>query len=290
MEKFKKPLVEDLSTPNDPNIATTDENLTVDQMFQQTILPSVGRQIFSILPINGPTGALFNLRKKAASNDFELVRRDVEVYPSESIKTGVTKEAIQDIIAQYGRNAYDIIGTMLRGLANEQENTRTLAFLEANAKAGDFLQLSGPNNAELNLFEITQRVHEYVLAMNNQTLRTYEAFAVVPAKPLAGVMALHAYAGGEHKEERGLYIAHIGQTKFYLNPDANSTTAYVGLKDSINPSKSSGVFSPYQSQVVEATDPDTGENTFFIFNRFAISASPLHVTDNEMFYKFEVLV
>ena len=288
--ELKNTLVENTTTPNAPEIATTDENLSADVMFQQSELPSLGKQIFSVVPMNGPTAALFNIRKKDATTNFELVRNEVAVFPSESISTGLTQEVVQDIKSQFGKEAPMVVGKLLRGLANDQENTRTLEFLEANCKAESDLNLTDSLNAETNLFEITQRVHELILKANSLNLRTYEAFVVLPYTAVAAIMSLSAYAGGEEEDERGLFIAQIGQTKFFTNPDATSTTAYVGLLDKRNPSRSAAVFSPYVSNIVEATNPDTGELTYHIFNRFAITASPLHVTGNEMMFKFDVVL
>jgi hypothetical protein len=287
---LKSQIVEDTTGPNAPEIATTDENLSVDVMYQQQALPSLGRQIFSVIPMHGPTAALFNIRKKSGTENFELVRNEVEVYPSESIATGISQEAIQDLRSQYGKEVGPVVGTLLRGLSNDQENTRTLAFLEAQAKAEADLNLSDSLNAESNLMEITQKVHELVLRANSLNARTYEAFCVLPYVPGASIASLSSYVGGEDKDERGLFLAQVGQTKFFMNPDATSETAYVGLTDSRNPSKSSAVFSPYVSNVVEAQDPDSGAMNYFIFNRFAITASPLHVEDNEMLFKFDIVL
>lgn len=284
-----KILVEDTSTANAPNIATTDENLSVDQMFQQSSLPSLGRSIFPVIPMHGPTAALFNIRKKPGTNDFELLRNNVEVYPSESIKTGLTQETIQDMRNQYGKEANNVIGSLLRGLSNDQENTRTLAFLDTNSLADTDLILTNSKNAEQNVFEITQRVQELVLKTNSKSLRSYSAFAVVPYKALGGVMALNEYVGSNVNSEFGLFITRIGKTSYFLNPDATSTTAYVGIKD-INPSKSSAVFSPYKSTVTVALDPDTGNQVNHIFNRFAITQSPLHTASDEMLHKFTVVL
>lgn len=291
-------VVEDTVGSNEPNITTTDENLSVEQMYQQAALPSLGRQIFSVQPMHGPTAALFNIRKQVSGDanydannpSFVLLRNDVEVYPSESISTGLTKEAEQDIRSQYGKDANVIIGTLLRGLANDQENTRTLAFLDAQGynEAGFDLTLTDSLNAETNAFEISQRVHELVLRANSKNMRTYESFCVLPYQAAATFAALNSYVGGLDKEERGLFIAEVGNTKYYMNPNPASSTAYVGLKDTSNASKSSAVFSPYISNVVEATNPATGESSYHIYNRFAITASPLHETGNEMLFKFTI--
>lgn len=286
---LKNPLVEDTTGAASPEVATTDQNLTVGQMFQQTSLPSLGRSIFEVLPISGPTAGLFNLRKKTGTNNFELVRNNVEVYPSESIKTGLTQETIQDIKRQYGLNYNDVIGKLLRGLANVQENTRTLAFLEAQSKLEADLNLTNSQNAELVTFEVGQRVHELIVKSNAVNQRTFDSWCVLPYYAAASFAALNNYVGGMKKDETGLFISQIGNTKFYMNPDVTSTTAYVGLNDFNNPNMVSAVFSPYMEDVVEATDPDTGNLSYFIFNRFAITKSPLHVTGDEMMFKFDIV-
>lgn len=283
-------ILEDTTGPNAQNIATTDEDLSVGAMFHQMQLPSLGRQIFNVVPMHGPTAALFNIKKKPGDNGFAVVRREVEVFPSESIPTGLTEEVVQDIKAQYGKDAKNVIGQLLRGLANDQENSRTMGFLDTKSLSISDLQLTDSLNAETNLFEISQRVNELVLKANTKNVRTYEAFCVLPYYIGASISALGSYVGGLEESERGLFIRQIGQVKYFMNPDPTSTLAYVGLKDEINHSRSSAVFSPFEETVSVAYDPDSGEHKYFIFNRFAITESPLHETDNEMLFKFNVLV
>lgn len=288
----KNLLQEDLTSAADPSVATTDQDLSIGQMFQQSSLPSLGKQIFSVIPMYGPTAGLFNLKRSATPDSngntvFKLVRRDASVYNSTSIPTGLTQEAAQDIWAMFGKSTPLVIGSLLRGIANDDENAKTLAFLDAQSAASTGITLSSSGNAETNLFEITQKVHELVLQINSLSLRSYQAYAVIPYTPLAGIMGLSSYAGANNITERGLFIAEFGQTKFYMNPNPASTTAYVGIKD-FNPSKSSAVFSPYTSDVIEAVDPDSGELFYHLYNRYAITASPLHETGKEMMYKFTI--
>jgi len=269
-------------------VATTDQDLTVDQMYQQAALPSLAKQIFSVVQMEGPTAAVFNIRKKPGTTDFELRRNEAQVFPSDPINTGLTKEVVKDIKTQYGKEAKSVIGTLLRGLANEQENTRTLSFLDNESLPVSDLTLSDKPNAETNLMEIVQKVHELVLKANSKSMRTFEAFCVLPFKYGASIASLNKYVGGASKDERGLFLAQVGQTKFYMNPDATSTTAYVGLKDSDMISKSSGMFGPFANEIKEAQDPNTGEDLYFIFNRFSITKSPLDEVGNELLFKFDI--
>ena len=290
MEINENQLVENITSPlgGDPNIAQTEQNLSVDNIFQQTTIQSLARQVCSNVTLKGPSGAIFNIKK--TSDGFKLVRKDVIEFPSTLLSTGVTREAIQDLKSQFGKDIDIVIGTLFRGISNEIENDKLFEVLDVESKDYGDLQLSDSLNAEMNLFEVTQRVHEIILKMNQKFQRTFDAFAIIPYKPLGGIMGLSQYAGALKKEERGLFITQIGSTKFYLNPDINNEYAYVGLKDEDNLSKSSLVFAPYQNQIIDVIDPDSGEVIYFLVNRFAIESSPLHEVDNEMLYKFKVLV
>jgi hypothetical protein len=290
MEKIKENeiIVEDTTVANAANIATTDENVSIESIFQQGAMPSLAKQIFSVAKISGPTAALFNIRKKSGSDEFTLLRAEVEVYPSKSINTGLSLETIEDLRSQYGKEADQIVGKLLRGLANDGENEKTIAFLESKCLSESALVLTDSSNAETNLFEITQRVQELVLKANSKNIRTYEAFCVLPYKLGASISTLSKYASDDNSTERGLFLAEIGQTKYYLNPNSDAEKIYVGLKESKNLSKSSAVFTPDQENIITAQDPDSGETVFFIINRFGITASPLHELGNEMLFKFEV--
>lgn len=280
-------LNEDLTLAGDPNIAQTDQNLSIDGIFQQTNIPSLAREICSVAELTGPSGALFNIIRKDDSS-ITLIRKEVEVFPSEILKTSITREAIQDLKSQFGKDADSIIGTLFRGLSNDVENEKLLTVLSANSKDYGDLQLSDSLNASTTAFELTQRIHEIVLKINQKYQRSYEAFCILPAISMSSFMGLGSYLGSV-KDSKGLFITQIGKTKFYLNPDSTDLFAYVGLHDD-NLSKSSLVLSPYQNQILDAVNPDSGDIHYFLVHRFAITVSALHELNNEMLYKFKVLV
>lgn len=281
-------ILENTIGSGDPNIAQTDQNLSIDNIFQATTAPSLAREICSTAVLNGPSGALFNIIKKTGT-DIKLIRKEVEVFPSEILKTNITREAIQDLRSQFSKEADLIVGTLFRGLSNDVENARLLEVLDAESKDYGDLQLSDSLNAGTNSFEILQRVQEIVLKMNQKHFISYNAFCVLPSSVLAGIMGLEGFLRSEDKESSGLFVTQIGKTKFYLNPDSTDEYAYVGLKDD-NLSKSSLVFCPYQNQILDAVSPDNGDINYFLVNRFAISSSALHRLDEEMLYKFKVFL
>lgn len=269
------------------DIQGTDANLTVDGMFQQSSVESLAKRVCSVSKITTPSGGIFNIRKKSGTQDFELIRKNIEVYPSTPVKTGITNEAIQDIKNIFGKDYVNIIGKLFRGIANDMENEKLFEFLDSNCKDYGTLTLSDSLNAQTNIFEVTQRVQEIILKMNQKSFRTYESFVILPAEPLAGILAT-SQLFGNNLDENGLFITRLGKTSYYLNPNVTSTTAYVGLIDNENPSRSSITFLAYQSQVMDVVNPDNGNTVYFLYNRFGIAASPLHETGKEMLYKFDI--
>lgn len=271
------------------NIPSSETNLTADEMFQQSGIESLAMRICAVTPLQNPIGGVFNIKRKAGTNDLELVRKNVEVLPTELIKTGLSQEALQNIMNIFGKKSTQIIGNLFRGIANEIENTALLSLLRDKSKDYGELALSDSLNFETNLGELMQRVNEIIIKMNQKNFRTYEAFAILPAVALTSIYSVgKLFNHHEEFNENGLFLTKIASTNFYLNPDVNDNYAYVGLNDFEDLGKSSLYFAPYQSQIIETNEYDTGNLVYFLINRFAISESPLHEVDDEMLYKFEI--
>lgn len=287
-EKNLKKLHEDTTGPNAPNIAITDEIVNIGKLFQLTTAPSLGKSIFPILPLHGPTGALFGIRNKTDKSGFELIRKDVEVFPSVTINTKITKEVIGDIYNQFGEDGVKTTVKFLRGLANEQENIKTIEFLNTNCLSVNNLTLSTPGVAETVVFEVSKYVNELIARANIPTFKTISGFAVLPYKVGAAFAVMNSMFR-DNRDQSALFLHEIGNVKYFLNPDVNTNTAYVGLLDFEEPIKSAGIFSPFKTDIFTATDPDSGQEVYFIYNRFAITASPFHGPGTEMMFKFNIL-
>ena len=265
-----------------------DQNLTVDEMFQQNKIDSLAKYVCSVSPLDGPGGAIFNLKVNPNNNGVKLVRKEVVTFPSEPIRTDISNESIYDMRAMFGKNADKVIGKLLRGLSNVQENERLFQVLNAEAKLDTDLQLSDSLNSSTNFAEIGQKVQELIIKMNQKDFRTYESFVILPVYALGAFANVSTWVNSTNADSDNLFITKINKTSYYLNPNVESTMAYVGLKDN-NMSKSSLYFVPYVSEIQDAIDPDSGINVFRIYNRFAISTSVLHEAGNEMLYKFNIL-
>lgn len=272
-----------------PSIATTDENLSIQGLYQQSKLPSLGRNIFTVIEMHGPTGAIFNIGSTASG--ITILRKDVEVYDYKNppIKTMITEEAIQDIKSQFGENGLTLVANYLKGIANDDENVKTIAFLKSKSVTTSNITLSEPTMPDLVWREISYKVQECVLKMNSQHIRTYNAFVVLPYSLGASIMSVFAdLHNSELADRTSLFIGKSGLTKWYINPNPTDTEIYVGLKDESGSGRGCAVFSPYVNEISFVNNYESGNHVCFIYNRYAITESPLHSNAEPMMMKFSV--
>jgi hypothetical protein len=263
------------------DIAQTDE--IVNAIIETKQYESLAYQICEVSPIHGPTGATFALVYR--DNKFQLLRGNVVVEEDVMENTGFTKEAVQDLYSQFGKSATDFIARSFGGVSNMNENRKLIAKMSDFAAESADLYLSDPSNAETTMFEIQQKVAQLVLLINSTSFKSLDSFVVMPLRQAASMLAISNRLP-ENKKEKGLYLGSNSRTKFYLNPDVSSDEFFVGIYSSV-PGQSSLVMSPYFHTIVTATDPKTGNENIFNFNRYAITESKLSEVQ-KMLYKFKI--
>lgn len=282
---MKKKLNEDQWAPN---IAVTDENLSINGIYQQSKLPSLGRSIFTVTEVHGPTAALFNITGNNKGG-ISLLRSEVEVFDSVPVRTNITHETVQDMKSQFGEDALYRIANLLKGFANDDENVKTIAFLQANAIPTTPVTITDQLSPDYTWREISWKVQQCILEMNSKHIRTYNAFVVLPYKYASAIMSVFAdLRNSDIADASTLFVGKSGLTDWYVNPDSSDNKVYVGLKDDLGTGRSCAVFSPYKNEITDAIDYETGSKVYFIWNRYAITISPLHSNEEPMLMSFEV--
>lgn len=290
LKKSVKPMSEqvtfgDISANNsDPNIDSGDKNL-LNKLFQELRLSSLPREIFAYVKMGSSSGGIFAMRTKANSKDIEVIRQNISCEIREPLKTSISQEAYQDIKYMYGEDAIENIAKMLRAETNAQENSDCIKFLKS--ASSDEGTLSFEDGTEEKFYALNRKINECVLKANYESIRCFSNWAVVPYTVLSYVLGeLTNVNGIALGENNSLKVARIGLTDFYLNPDISDKNIYVGLKDSINTSKSSAFFGDYTSDVTSTIDPSDGSFKFYIYNRYGIAKNPLANGSKPMLFKF----
>jgi len=281
IEFLKEKSVELTDLSESIEVADTDE--IVNAVIERKQYSSLAYQICEVSPIHGPTGATFAL--VYLDGKFKLLRGEVTVEEDPLEDTGFTVEAMQDLLSQFGKSAYDFIGKSFGGVSNVNENKKLITKMSNFAASTTDLYLSDPANAETTMFEVQQKVSALVLLINSSSFKSLDSFAVVPMSIGASMLAISNRLP-ENNKEKGLFLGANSRTKFYLNPDVTSDEIFVGIKSEI-PGQSSIIMSPYHHSIKTAVNPETGENTVFNFNRYAITESRLSESE-KMLYKFKI--
>lgn len=273
-----------------PNIETTDENLSLPEIYMKMRFPSVGKEIFTNAPVHGPTGAIFAIRGKASKDGYELLRSEVEVFPDMlEKKVEISKEVVEDLQSMFGLDGLKLLAAYLAGFAKEEENDKTLAFLEANCVSRPNLTLSEPQNPETTWKEISYKAHQLVLEANMTGKMTYNAFVLLPYKYAASIMADFAdLHNSSFANIDKAFVGNSGNLKFFINPNPEADTAYVGLTHLFDTGKSCATFSEYFNEIREALDPKSGRIKYFIYSKFALTKNPLHTTTTPLMFKFKI--
>lgn len=266
------------------NIANTDQDLSLPTLYQQMGAPSLAKLLFSSIELNGPTGALFNIRKKKDENSLELLRSDVEIFPSQPINTKVTTEVLEDIGRQFGLDGKKSVAVMLKGLANSQENEQLMTFLSKHAKPVGKLSMNGVSSFD-NFYELTRKVSEEILLMNLGSVKTFRANVLLPYSVASMIMGYNS--AGTSANTNTFYVGGCNLQSFYVNTDTKDNNIYIVLCDPYDASKSGAVYAPYQNEINLVQDAESGNYVYFIYNRYAFGISPLHSMDDPSIVKFE---
>tara|TARA_B110000263_G_C15299768_1_gene507358 strand:- start:1572 stop:2435 length:864 start_codon:yes stop_codon:yes gene_type:complete len=275
------------------NIGTADFSFnSLINAFEELPTISLLRAVAAVVPMKMSTGQIINLKRNAATNSFETVVSTLTINTATAnpIQSGLSMEAMRDLTNQYGLDGYKIAANLLKGITDKEENDAFLAFLAANSLATPVLTLTDAGNAELNLFEVTQRVQELVIKMNTPSFRTYDAFVILPYKQVAAISALSKWSGGDEDNADRLIVNKLGKTKYYVNPDPAATEAYVGLSDDDKKSMgaSSVIMGTFPQEILKSGFVESFQGNIGILNRYATAVNPLSVGGAEMLVSFVI--
>lgn len=291
-QELLEKLVQLLETNVSQDIQSTDQ-IVNPVLFKDLKQHNLQTDIFQELELTGYSGALFNQTRKS-SKEFTIIRKEVEVFPSTPIKTGITKEAYEDMAQMYGaKEAERVLRTLFEGIINDDQNEKTLQFLAKESKEVTPMSLPGDSkdNAQKVMYHLSKKVGSLIHAINDDRFLTHSQYCVLPSKWSGQIEFLglfgHQLTTGE-QAINGSNRTNIVQKNVNLiyvhNPisvdtDQNADYIYVGLINKENLSQSSAVFSPYRTEVVEAEDYESGDVSYNIFNRYQITQNPLHSED-----------
>ncbi len=107
----------------------------IGAMIEEQYKTSMAYEICDIQPLTTPTGSIFSFTKNLVSGHkykFTVSKTTVEVenYP---IDTGFTKEAWDDLDAQFGKDANKVASSIFGAMSGSNETNSVMTVIKANA-------------------------------------------------------------------------------------------------------------------------------------------------------------
>lgn len=268
---------------------------------------SLAYQICSVQPMTSSFGRLYTSRKQTDSNDLEVVTRDINVQ-AYTVSSGFTQEVFHDMTNMYNKTSDDSGLKILSGLSHQDENKKLMVLLNSESTIKPELTINDSGNLESILFQLSRKVSESVLEINQEAYKGLDSFCIVSKHWAAAVLGSFDYM--KDGQERDLFIGRIGRTDFYVNPFSDAMSeftdafdyayeieetsvpdyCYVGIISEVS-GNSSLTFAPYSYESNFVPDPDTGNLSLFLINRYGLVTSPLHkpLENKSMLHKFALI-
>jgi hypothetical protein len=273
-------------------------------------------EICDVFPLQSTLGRLYVSKRKFTttedSTDFEIIKKDI-MPELHTYNTSFTPEVLQDIKSMYGKNAKDLVTRNIRGVSDFYENRHLIEFIEQNAIEKPELILGEPQD---DVSFIMRRVGSAILEMNHYSYKTHKGWCILPWQ-YASIFFEYwrdlMMTDEKKKVNNHLYIGTFSNVDYYLDPRGKETevngefddsynddytigdlttenTIYVGLKAPEEPGYGSIIFSPYQYEIKDVIDPDTGEHYVHVFSRYGLAMSPfnLPMERKNMIHKFKI--
>ena len=272
---------------------------------------SLAYSICEVHPLKSTWGSYFSTFRKPDTTNFEIIRKDIYTQ-NIKIPSGFTKEVYQDLINMYGKKAPEKVANVLRGISDDQENFYVVDYIRNNSETLSVLNVDTASSGWITS-QIAAKVAEAVIIMNEKSFKTLESFCLLPPKWAKYFLGTSSVILDKSAKNNSTYfVGRYGKTDFYINPippdrtqfnndfnnDFENTNnnrtkdyCYVGLRDKDDIGVNSLIFAPYQYEIQEIPNPDTGSENIFLYNRFGFIENPQSdlPTGKKLLYKFEIV-
>lgn len=271
---------------NMENQALNEDNAMVNQALllgaidKILIKNSIARRVSDIQPMQGPVGIVSGAQWDKIEGKLTIAKTDVTAF-TEKIRTEFTIEALQDLQGIYKESFYDMLAHYILDELAYKIDEKFITMIKTRASTKDTLVFSGAT-FDNSLRSVGQSI---VVAVNKglsdlpiSDNRSPQGWAIVSsnvASLLAGTLGDSSKEGLD--DESPSYLGRIAGVDYfvdYTHPNDGLDSVVFGIKGN-GYSKGSTIFSPYIKQWVEAIDPGTGEQIFFLLDRTAMVVNPL---------------
>ena len=244
---------------------------------------------------------------KPSEYKFEVIHKDIEMK-TQKVKTSWTQEALQDYTALFVEKPLDEISKTLAGeLTNEaifQLDQEFVKFASNEAKKIEIPYTSIQTNSKFDMcFNIVELIYKHSADMISM-LHNKSSVSVLLSKDLCSILMSHPHFKPHEKldgtldDDNLFFIGRIHNIKIFndyynflkhtQDNKQTSSSILIGVKDLHNEVNSSVVYCPYQSTLNNEINPDSAENSVFLWHSYGLSMCPQHSNETPMLQLIEI--
>ena len=236
---------------------------------------------------------------KVSTYKFKILSQNVKMN-TQKIKSAWSLEALQDYKNLFTEKSIDEISRTLAGeLTNEaifqlDYEFVDLARKEAKVYFENFTKYANVSKLDL-AFNLVERINELAADMIAK-LHNKFCISVLLSTDLCSILMAHPHfkcrerLDGSFDEENFYYIGKINDIKIFndfhdflgKNKPETSASMLIGVKDLNNDVNCSIIYSPYQSNIVAESDPNSADYGVFVFHSYGLTMCPQHSVESPM--------
>lgn len=290
MENIENNIVEDVTvTANPANIV--DQAKLMGAIDRILIKKSIARRVSDIQPLKGPVGIITGAEWDKTTGKLTIAKTDVEAK-TKKIRTEFTQEALQDLKGIYNESFYELLAHYLVDEMSYHIDSEFITMVRARANPVADIAFPGATYDE-NLLSLGRaiaiKVSKGLADLPISDNRAPVGWAIV-SSDVASALGLTTNVnenvemvdGANDTDNSPSYLGRLNGVDYYIdytNPNDGTNSVVFGVKGN-GISKGSTIYCPYRKDWMEAVDPETGENVYFLMNRSAMVVNPL----DEKFY------
>lgn len=245
---------------------------------------SIAKRVSDIQPLKGPVGIVSGAQWDRTESKLSIAKANIEAV-SRKIRTEFTIEALQDLESIYKEDFYEVLAYYIVDEMAYQIDEAFINMVKNRASTTANLVFDGGFDEDLwaigqsIAITVTKGLSDLPISDN----RSPGGWAIVSSNigsilDLTTNVSLDVKGSGElNFDDSPSYIGKLGGVDYYIDythPNDGVDSVVFGIKGN-GFSKGSTIISPYRQDWLDAVDPSSGEQVYFLLERSGMAINPL---------------
>ena len=257
-------------------------NITVDyvdefigKLVEEGYIRSAANEICYNVPLTRPTGYAFGAIKDKLSNKIKINRKAVQVKDHFTI-TEITKEVLEDIMNQYGRDGISLLVDLIKRDLFIEQDDELFAYINSIAKKDPTTIRLNELDYESGMMKLKTYVDEQSMKIAGDIKAPNSPFVIGSPKAIGLLMLDDNEPEKRTKADIYSYVGSLGQRDLFVDYNATSDYILIGLNG--EETLRGITFCPFSLSTTFHTHYQDGATSLRVNNRYDFIRNPL---DNE---------